>query len=65
MEEFIKKTEEDLAKLLKENREALRKFRFDKSGARVKNTKEGRNIRLSIARIMTELGRRTREAATA
>lgn len=60
MEEFKKKTEEDLIKLLKEKREALRKFRFDKAGARIKNTKDGVNLRKEVARLLTELGMRAK-----
>lgn len=49
------KNKNDLEKLLAEKREALRKFRFDSTGSKVKNIKEGATIKKDIARIMTEL----------
>lgn len=55
MEAFKKKTEDDLKKLIAEKRSELRKFRFEMAGSRIKNTKDGRNHRREIARIMTEL----------
>jgi ribosomal protein L29 len=58
MEEFKKKTDEDLRKMLAEKRESLRKFRFEMAGARVKNTKEGRNLKTAIAQIVFELSAR-------
>jgi len=49
------KSVKDLTKTLYEKREALRVFRFGKSGAGTKNVKEAANLRKEIARIMTEL----------
>ncbi|MDP3734893.1 MAG: 50S ribosomal protein L29 [bacterium] len=49
----------DLAKALREKRETLRAFRFASSGAKVKNVHEGRNVRRDVARILTELERRS------
>ncbi len=45
---------DDLGKLLAEKREALRQFRFGQAGSRVRNTKEGRILRRTIARILTK-----------
>lgn len=58
MKEIQKKTDGDLAKLLMEKRETLRKFRFDVTGTRVRNVREGRGLRKDIARILTELSTR-------
>jgi ribosomal protein L29 len=55
MEELLKKTNVELTKLLGEKRAALMKFRFEMSGGKVKNVKEGINLRREIARILTAL----------
>ena len=49
------KTADELQKLLLEKQEALRHFRFDISGSKVRNVKEGRNLRKDIARIKTKM----------
>jgi ribosomal protein L29 len=49
------KTAEVLLKTLISKREDLRKFRFGAAGATSKNSKEGRNTRKEIARILTEI----------
>jgi large subunit ribosomal protein L29 len=49
------KNRADLQKLLSEKKEALHAFRFGIAGSKLKNTKEGRDIRKDIARIMTEI----------
>lgn len=46
---------EDLKKMLAEKKESLRNFRFGIAGSKVRNTKEGRNLKKDIARILTEL----------
>lgn len=48
-------TKEALEKSLSEKRVALRGFRFGTSGSKVKNVKEGRNLKKNIARILTRL----------
>ena len=53
MKEFENKTKEELLKDLKEKEEALRSFRFGVSGSKVRNVREGRNLRKNIARIKT------------
>ena len=52
-----KKDEKELYKLLSENRDALRKFRFEISGSRTRNVKQGRAIRKDIARVLTEMNK--------
>ena len=49
------KPEKDLTKALYEKREDLRKSRFGSAGSKTRNTKEARNLKKEIARIMTEL----------
>lgn len=58
MSELKKKTEKELLKMLNDKREALRGFRFDTTGTKIKNVKEGVNTRKEIARILTELNGR-------
>ena len=53
MKELFKKTKAELETILSEKRESLRKFRFGVSGSKIKNTKEGRNLRKEIAQILT------------
>lgn len=55
MKELKKKTEKELEKMLNDKREALRVFRFGMSGSKLKNVKEGHNLRVEIARILTTL----------
>jgi len=52
MEELKKKNEKELKQLLAEKREALREFRFSMKGSRIRNTKEGSQLRKDIARIL-------------
>ncbi|MBI2096447.1 MAG: 50S ribosomal protein L29 [Candidatus Taylorbacteria bacterium] len=61
MSEYAQKDKEELLRLLKEKRVALRAWRFAVSGAKTKNVKEGMNLRRQIARILTEA--RAREKA--
>lgn len=60
MSDLTNKKEKELASLLEEKREALRKFRFGISGSKTRNVREGRNIRKEIARVLTEQNRRTK-----
>ena len=53
------KNEKDLVKELGDKQEALRAFRFGISGSKVRNVREGRLIKKDIARIQTELSRRS------
>lgn len=52
------KDAKDLQKLLVEKHDALRAFRLGLSGSKVKNVKEGAEIKKDIARIMTEVSSR-------
>ena len=60
MKSLKEKEKKDLEKLLLEKRKALRIFRFSISGSKVKDVKEGKNIRKEIARILTELSARNK-----
>ncbi len=53
IKELREKTEIELAALLKDKREALRKFRFEMGHGKIKNTKAAREIKKDIARIIT------------
>jgi ribosomal protein L29 len=55
MKDIADKTKADLAKLVSDKQEALRIFRFEASGSKSKNVKEGRTIRKDIARILTAM----------
>ncbi len=58
MSEFKAKTKEELQKILTEKRASLQEFRFNASGSKSRNVKEGRNLRRDIARILTELNKK-------
>ena len=55
MKEFIGKSVGELSQLLSEKREALRVFRFEVAGGKIKNVKLGRSLRTAIAQILTEI----------
>ncbi|TAK57815.1 50S ribosomal protein L29 [Patescibacteria group bacterium] len=55
MSDFKKMNDADLAKTLKEKREALRVFRFGVAGSKTRNVKEASVLRRDIARVMTEI----------
>ena len=57
MEDLKNKTEKELVQMLVEKKEALRVFRFAMSGSKVKNLKEGQNLKKEVARIMTILNK--------
>ncbi len=50
-----KKNDAELQKLLRETRKVSTDFRFEVSGSKTRNTKEGKNTRRNIARILTEM----------
>ncbi len=58
MKDLIKKTDKELLKDLQEKQEALRVFRFNITGGKVKNMKEGKTIRKTIAQLNTVLSSR-------
>jgi ribosomal protein L29 len=53
MVDYSKRTIIELENDLREKREAFRKFRFEMTGGKVKNVKEGGMIRREIAKILT------------
>lgn len=55
--ELSKKSQEELRKILIDNREKLRQLRFDLSAGKVKNVREIRHLKKEIARILTLLAK--------
>ncbi|KKT44758.1 MAG: hypothetical protein UW34_C0008G0011 [Parcubacteria group bacterium GW2011_GWA2_44_15] len=55
MNEYARKSVDELKKLLVEKRDALRVFRSEMTGGKTKNVKNGRAVRAAIARILTEI----------
>jgi ribosomal protein L29 len=55
MTSYKGKAENELRKELIEKRGKLRDFRFAMAGSKVKNNREGRQLRREIAQILTEL----------
>jgi ribosomal protein L29 len=53
--EIKKLSDKELTKSLEEKRAAVRQFRFDMTGSKVKNIKEGSNARRVVAQILTEM----------
>ncbi len=51
------KTRSELERLVADNREKLRTFRFAMAGGKTKNMKAGKAARKEIARILTELSK--------
>ena len=62
MEELKKKSEQELAELLKEKREILRKERFNVAGAGRADTKVIKGTKREVAQILTELSARAKVA---
>lgn len=60
MEEYKKKTAEDLIKVLDEKREFVRAARFDQSGSSKKAVKGVSLAKKEIARILTEQSARSK-----
>jgi ribosomal protein L29 len=56
--EFKKLSLTELTKTLNEKRLSVRQFRFDITGSKVKNIKDGANMRKEVARILTEINKR-------
>lgn len=55
MKELEKKNEDELRQLLDDHRNQLRNFRFQIGQGKVKNNKTGREVRKTIAQILTRL----------
>lgn len=60
---YTNKSNSELAKLLSEKREDLRKLRFSSAGSRPKDTSEKGKLRKEIARIMTDFSSRANTPA--
>ncbi|MBA3550825.1 50S ribosomal protein L29 [Patescibacteria group bacterium] len=58
MSDLKNTNEKDLQKTLADKRKALQTFRFNLSGSKTRNVKEGRGLRKEIARVLTELSSR-------
>lgn len=56
------KTVEEMTKLLAEKREELRTLRFSGMGSRLKDASAPKKLRADVARLMTELGTRSKNA---
>jgi len=59
---LTEKNPAELEKMLKEKREELRVLRFAAAGARPKDSNAPRKSRQEIARVLTELGNRAKNA---
>jgi ribosomal protein L29 len=55
MSEISRKNLKDLELEAAEKRLAIKNFRFSMSGSKSKNVREGRNLRRSLARVLTEI----------
>ncbi len=53
--DYKNKDKGELSKMIAESQEKLRIFRFDASGSRSKNVKEGMTMRRNIARMLTAM----------
>ncbi len=51
--ELRTKTKSELQKLLQDNRERMRQLRFDLASGKVKNIREVRKVKKTIAQILT------------
>ena len=60
--ELIQTKKEELQKLLQEKREALRQLKFDLASGKVKNVREIRVFKKDIARILTVLNLKKKNA---
>ena len=59
LEEIKEKTKEELDKMLKDERENLRKLRFNLASGKVKNVREIRKVKKDIARVLTLLNKKS------
>lgn len=55
MKDLQKKTIEELRSFVNSQREALRAFRFAEAGSRTRNVKEGKALKISVARALTTI----------
>ena len=61
--ELKNKVQTALTDLLSQKREVLRRFRFGSAGSKIRNVKEGTNLKKDIARILTELNVKSKSEA--
>lgn len=59
--ELKQKSKEELKKTLEESRDKMRQLRFDLSAGKVKNVREIRKIKKSVAQILTLLKENIKE----
>lgn len=52
------KSDQELEKAFVEKKEALRKFRFESSNAKITNVREAQSLKKEVARILTEMRKR-------
>ncbi len=57
MKDLKGKSEGELMKMLREKEAALKTFRFELSGSKIRNVKQGRGLKKDIAQILTEMNR--------
>lgn len=62
--DITKTGDAELAKLLRDARKLVTDFRFGVAGSKTRNTKEGRNAKKDIARILTEMRSRAAKSST-
>ena len=62
MDGIRKKSDADLVKEIVRLRDSLKDFRFGVAGSKIRNMKEGRNLKKDIARHLTERSARVRAA---
>jgi len=55
IKDIKKNTKAELEKMLEEKKVALNAFKFGIAGSKIKNVREGREIKKSIAKIITVL----------
>ena len=55
IDDLKKKTKAEMDKMLEEKKITLNAFKFGIAGSKIKNVREGRNIRREIAQIITVL----------
>jgi len=53
--DYSSKTERELNRMLTDQHENLRVFRFGSAGSKTRNVKEGSKIKKEIARLLTEI----------
>jgi large subunit ribosomal protein L29 len=61
VKELREKSNNELQKILKEEREKLRKLRFDLVAGKIKNVREIRKVKKEIARILTVLNEKIKK----